>query len=50
MTLFNLHGRKLLERKFTSDGTIDVANLSKGVYLILVESKTGVASKKLMID
>ena len=47
LTVFDLSGKKLLQ---TSENTnqIDVTNFKSGVYLLVIETKKGTVTKKII--
>ena len=52
VTIFNINGEKLVQSKFRNqnDIEINVSTLAKGIYIIRIQSGSGIESKKLVIQ
>nr|WP_295706848.1 T9SS type A sorting domain-containing protein [uncultured Lacinutrix sp.] len=47
--IYNVLGKKVLKGNITpSDNKVNVSNLSKGVYILKLQSKNGTVTKKLI--
>jgi len=47
--LFDLSGRKLIDRRNVSNRTVNVATLKAGVYILKIHSSGGVAVRKVLV-
>ena len=52
VSIFNILGKQVLKTSFTSKGVKDIAlpNLSKGVYLVKIQSDSGKLNKKIVLE
>lgn len=48
LTIHQLNGAIVWKQKMDSDGTVDIRNLKKGMYLVRINSATGVTTKKIV--
>lgn len=50
--IFNLQGKRLICTKFQNQNRIDIdiSNLSRGMYLVELQNKFGISTKKLVIQ
>src|SRR5690606_23195323 len=48
VTLYNILGKKVLERNLLKSSKINVSFLAKGVYLLKIETQNGTITKKLI--
>jgi len=51
ITIFSMNGQKMLQARFQNQKQFEmgVSTLSRGIYLVKIQSKTGIESKKLVI-
>jgi hypothetical protein len=52
ISVFNMKGEQIIQGKFQNQTPIDmdVSTLAKGIYLVKIQTKAGVESKKLVIQ
>ena len=51
IAIFNLNGEKVIsKRNYNTNDTIDVSNLSKGIYIVQITDKDVVATKKIILN
>lgn len=48
LTIHQLNGAVVWRQRMDQDGTVDIRNLKKGMYLVRINSATGVTTKKIV--